>query len=83
MLFLVIPMIMLPQVIPMISRIDLLQPSIDIESTTRHASMANSTLMVKGKAEHEMEVMARERELWEKAKEDRVLHASAKQKSLF
>ena len=74
---LICTVVVLFQLILMISRIDLLQPFIDIESTTRHASMVNSTLTVeKGNAEHEREVMARERELWEKAKEDRVPHGA-------
>jgi len=57
----------------MISRTDPLAALIDNESASRRASMANSTLAVeKEKVEHERDAMRRERELWEKAREDRV-----------
>ena len=56
---------------------DALEPFIDIESAKRHALMENSTLAVeKKKVEHEREVMAREKELWEKAREARVPHGA-------
>ena len=61
----------------MISHIDLLEPSIDVKSATRHTSMENSALTVeKGKMEHEREAMTREKELWEKVKKDRVPHGA-------
>ena len=61
----------------MICRIDLLEPFIDIKSATRHVSIENSTLAVeKGKMGHEREAMAREKELWKKAKEDRIPHGA-------
>lgn len=69
--------VVLSQTLLMISRIDLLEPLMDIESATRHASMENSTLTLeKGNTENEREAMTRERKLWEKAKEDRVPHGA-------
>ena len=69
--------VVLFQIILMIAHIDVLEPFLDIESATRHASTENTTLAVeKGKMEHEREVMVHERELWEKAKEDRVPHGA-------
>jgi len=65
--------IILLQTILMITRADPLAMFIDIESATQRVSMENSTLAVeKEKTEHERDVMGRERELWEKARENRV-----------
>jgi len=56
-----------------ITRTDVFRPFMDIESAMRRASTENSTLVLeKGKSEHEREMMAHERELWERAKENRV-----------
>ena len=57
----------------MISQADPLAPLIDVDSATRHASTENSTLIIeREKTEREREAMAREKELWEKAKENRI-----------
>ena len=57
----------------MISQTDPLAPLIDVDSATRHASMENSTLIIeREKTEREREAMAREKELWEKARENRI-----------
>ena len=64
---------MLIEAVTILCRSDVLAPLIDIESAARLAFRANATLAVeKGKMEHERELMRYERELWEKAREDRV-----------
>jgi len=61
----------------MTTHIDVLEPFVDVESAKRHALKENSTLVVeKGKMESEIKEMAHERELWEKAREARVLHGA-------
>jgi len=65
--------VVLLQIILIIRHTDIMAPFINIESAARRASSEASTLAVeKEKTEHEREAMAREEELWEKAKEKRV-----------
>ena len=69
---------MIFQIIPTAAHTDSMPgPFADAESATRHASTENPTPAAeKGKTEHEREATAREKELWEKAKEDRVPHGA-------
>jgi len=69
--------VVLLQTVLMFAHVDALKPFLDIESAKRHVSIENSTLAVeKEKMEHETEVMTREKELWEQAREARVPHGA-------
>ena len=67
--------IILFQTVLTICRSDALAMLIDLESAAHRASKERLALMVeRGKSEQEREKMKHDRELWEKAREDRVPH---------